>query len=190
MKFRDCRLDDGAGFIQPVSPWQESGYAGLDGPGDHGFARGFLEDDALRLEGFDFSGDCGIRCLFLQGLLGRDNLIQFGELLPLIAIQYTDFRFTACGQTVAAFRKMRGVVDIGKEGGQGIEILHFEWIKLMLVTLGTSHGGPHPYFRQISHPVSGVHGNVFLGLNPAFVGGLEQTIVSGGNNLIGGGLGE
>ena len=115
---------------------------------------------------------------------------RFFYLLPFFPIQYTNFRFTACRHTVDAILEMRGIVNVCKEGGHGVEILHFEWIKLMLVALGTSQRSPHPYFRQVSHPVRSIHGNVLLGLNPAFVGGLEQTIITGGNDLTGGGLGE
>ena len=58
------------------------------------------------------------------------------------------------------------------------------------MALGASHGGPHPDLRNITHPVRGVHGDIFLCLDPAFVGGLEQTVVARGDELTGGGFGE
>ena len=60
----------------------------------------------------------------------------------------------------------------------------------MVVALGAAHGGSHPDLRNIADPVRGVHGIVFLRLDSAFVGGLEQAVVARGDELAGGRLGE
>ncbi len=56
-------------------------------------------------------------------------------------------------------------------------------IVLVVVALRTTDGGAHPDGRDVAHAVGGVDGIVFFFLQSAFVGGLQETVVSRGNFL-------
>ena len=51
------------------------------------------------------------------------------------------------------------------------------------MTLGASDGCPHPYRRDVAHPVGRVDRKVLLALNTSLVGGLQQSVVSGCHEL-------
>ena len=56
-------------------------------------------------------------------------------------------------------------------------------IVLVIVTLSAADCGTHPDSGQITDPVGGVDGVVFLGLDATFVGSLQQAVVPRGDFL-------
>ena len=80
------------------------------------------------------------------------------------------------------------VVDVGKEGSQGMEVLGGEGIVFVIVALRAAHGGSHPDGRDIADAVGLINGAVFFFLKPAFVSGLKQAIIAGGDALVFGGV--
>jgi len=74
-----------------------------------------------------------------------------------------------------------GVAEVG---GEGVEVLLRDRIKLVIVACGTSGGEAKPDGRHGFYAVSGVDGVVFLSDGSAFSGGGEAAVETGGDLLI------
>ncbi|MFM1944909.1 MAG: hypothetical protein RI897_3891 [Verrucomicrobiota bacterium] len=187
----DGGLDYFAGFVEPVPAREDTGGAGCaEGLRDHGEA-------ALLSELFQFRGGLGQVFLQLVQLSwGRvEELI--GELLTELrqagfGVRREDhyFRCTFGGEVVGAIAEVAGVVDVGEERGERIEVTERVGVVFMVVALGAADGGAHPDGGEVTDAVGGVDGDVFPGLESAFVGGLEEAVIAGGDFLGGGGIGE
>ena len=82
------------------------------------------------------------------------------------------------------------VINIGKEGPEGVEVFGRVGVVFVIVTLGATDRGSHPDCGYVSHPVGLVDGAVFCLLQTTFVGRLEEAVVAGGHELLSGGIGK
>ncbi len=178
-EFGDSGLDYVAGFVEPVPAGEDTGGAwGVEGLGDHGEA-------ALLAELFQFRS--GLGQVFLQ-------LVQLGwwrveELIGELLTQFCEaglgvrredhyFRCTFGGEVVGAIAEVTGVVDVGEERGERIEVTESVGVVFMVVALGAADGGAHPDGGEVTDAVGGIDGDVFFGLEAAFVGGLEEAVIA------------
>ena len=74
-----------------------------------------------------------------------------------------------------------GLLHVGEEGGEAVELAGRERVELVVVALGAAHGRAQPDRRDVAHPVGGVLGHVLLGLAAALLGRLEQPVVARGD---------
>ena len=76
------------------------------------------------------------------------------------------------------------VVDVGEEGPEAVEVGGRVGIVFVVVALGAADRGPHPRPRHVADPVGLVDRPVFLGLQSALVGRLQEAVVAAGEHAV------
>jgi hypothetical protein len=115
-------------------------------------------------------------------LLGRvDVRIQ---LLPLRLLGLRRQLHAGAPVTLAEAAVVKTLLlQIGKEGGEAIEVLLQDRIELVVMALRTAHRLGHPDDRGVSHPLRRIFRPVFLVLHAALGAHHAQPVVAGGDLL-------
>ena len=74
--------------------------------------------------------------------------------------------------------------DVCEERAQRIEIARLDWIKLVIVTLGTTNRLPQPDGAYRANAIGEHPGFIIFRLRAALLGGEEQTVESGTHFLL------
>ena len=76
------------------------------------------------------------------------------------------------------------IIDVGKEGPEGVEVAGCVWVVFVVVALGTADRRPEPDARDIPDPVGLIDRPILLDLKAPFVRRLQQPVVGRGQHPI------
>ena len=128
-----------------------------------------------------------------EGLLGLEEVFfedgifdfEFGRegVFIVEAFEFGRFANAVVGINAPLF-------DVSKEGLEFVKVAGLDGVKFMVVALGAAEGTAKESGGDGADAFGPVLGEVFLGLGTAFAGHHVEAVVAGGDELIGGGVGE
>ena len=80
--------------------------------------------------------------------------------------------------------------DVSEEGLEFVKVAGFDGVEFVVVALGATEGAAKESGGDRTNAFGSVFGEVFFGLSTAFAGHHVEAVVAGGDELLGGGVGE